>query len=283
MIPKFLLFLLLPLFFLLSGCASMIAFQFTDPVQQTIERQEDLDLLYHGLPSLLLLQESMLLDQPDSSSLLQTAVRGESSYAELLKTYGETDRARQHAQKGAAYACRLMSLSLSLPHSCSADLKDFNASLQQAGSAAVGPLFWSASALGTSMRLEQGSSRSMILIPRILAIMNRLLQLDAAYYYGGPHLFLGYYYGSLPVMLGGRPEESRRHFEEALRLGKRKFLLAQVFYAESYARQTLNRQLFEDLLKEVLSANIEIPELGAVNALARRKAESLLKQEDQLF
>lgn len=261
----------------------MIASQFNNPVQQTIERQQNLDFLYHGLPSLLLLQESLLLDQPDSPDLLLAAVRGESSFAELLNTYGEAERARQHAQKGAGYACRLMSLSLFLPHSCSADLEDFNASLRQAESASVGPLFWSASALGTNIRLEQGSSQSMIMIPRIIAVMNHLLQLDAAYYYGGPHLFLGYYYGSLPVMLGGRPEESRRHFEEALRLGNRKFLLAQVFYAESYARQTQNRQLFENLLKEVLSAHTEIPELGAANALARRKADSLLKQEDQFF
>lgn len=281
---KFILFLLLSLMLTTSGCAGMIASRLADSMQSTMERQSDIDLLYQGLPSLLLLQEAMLNEQTDNATLLLAAARGESGYAEILEVFGEQDRARQHASKGAGYACRLLSSSLALPDACTAQLPFFEAALGQTTAEEVEALFWSATALGTNVRVEQGSPRSLILMPKILAVMKHLLDKAPTFYHGGPHFFLGYYYGSLPVMLGGNSELSRSHFERALEISDRRFLLIQVLYAESYARQTFDRQLFATLLTEVLEANLESNEkLLAANALAKKKAQLLLEQVDQLF
>ena len=175
-----------------------------------MERQDDIDMLYQGIPALLLLQESMLPPGTANEALLLAATRGESGYAELLEAYGEGERARQHARKGAGYACRLLDLRLGLADACSASLPAFRAALAAAPQDAVPALFWSASALGTDMREEQGSPGSLILMPKILAVMNRLVETAPTYYHGGPHLFLGYYYGSLPVMLGRVAVENAR-------------------------------------------------------------------------
>jgi len=278
---KFLLFLVL-LALASSGCSRMIAGRFASSMQATMEEQNDIDQVYEGLPALLLLQESILGPHPDEKILL-AAVRGESSFAELLDVYGEKQRAALHAQKGAAYACKLLDRGLSLPDSCTVPLPAFDAALAKAGNDAVPALFWGASALGTDMKMQQGAPQSLARLPRILAVMNRLLQTAPDFYHGGPLLFLGYYYGSLPVMLGGKPEESKAYFERALEITHRRFLLAQVLYAESYARQVLDRPLFEKLLHEVLDAHIDAPEVRTANALARKKAQDLLSRSDQFF
>jgi len=71
---------LLPLLLLLpSGCARMVVSRFEAPMQATMERQNDLDLLYQGMPTLLLLNETLLADYPTDPGLLLNSVRAESS------------------------------------------------------------------------------------------------------------------------------------------------------------------------------------------------------------
>lgn len=275
---------LLPLLLLLqNGCVKMIASRFEAPMQATMERQDDLDLLYQGMPTLLLLNETILADYPNDESLLLNSVRAESSYAEMLEVYGEKKRARLHAIKARNYACRLLNRSLSLPDACTANLEVFSSTVASADKNRTGSLFWAAEALATDMKLEQGSPEAAALLPRAQTIMTRLVVIAPDYYYGSPHIFLGTLYGMFPPMLGGNPAKSKAQFEEALKINHRRFLLTQVFYAESYARQTLDRQLFENLLHEVLAADIKDPGLQSANALAKKKAAQLLQQVDQYF
>lgn len=154
---KILLFLLPVFFLLLNGCARMVISRFNEPMQVTLERQGDIDLLYQGMPALLLLNESMLADYPDFPSLLLNAVRAEDSYAELLEVHGQKERARQHAKKARNYACRLLEQSLDLPDACTADNRVFAAAVASAGKDKTGALFWSGAALATDIKLEQGA------------------------------------------------------------------------------------------------------------------------------
>ena len=280
-IPFFLL-----LFYLLSltaGCARFMAAKFSRPLQTTLEQQADLELLYQGLPSLLLLNETLLADYPEADDLLLNSVRAESSYAELLEVYDQKTRAAQHAAMAVQTACKLLDRSLALTEACTADSEVFTKAVTRAGKEKTGALFWSAAAMATNMRLAGGAPAAAVLLPKARTIMNRLAIVAPSYYHGGPHIFLGTLYGMLPPMLGGNPEKSRTHFEAALKINDRRFLLTQVLYAESYARQTMDRTLFESLLREVLAADIKTPDLQAANALAKKKASLLLQNADQYF
>ena len=85
-------------------------------------------------------------------------------------------------------------------------------------------------------------------------------------------------------MLGGKPEDSRKHFEKALEIGQREFLPAQVAYARIYARMVYDQDLFTQLLTEVLHFPLEKrPDLALANQAAKRRAEELLAQVDNLF
>ena len=81
--------------------------------------------------------------------------------------------------------------------------------------------------------------------------MERVLQLDPGYYYGERAPFQGDPLSARPEQFGGNLEKADEHFQEAMRWGQGKFLMAEVYYAQYYARQRLDRELFEKTLKHV--------------------------------
>jgi hypothetical protein len=85
-------------------------------------------------------------------------------------------------------------------------------------------------------------------------------------------------------MLGGDPAKSQAHFERALRITGRRFLMAQLYYARSYAAQNLDEELFDRLLDEIDRTSLEVlPENRLANAVAKRKAARLKASKAELF
>jgi hypothetical protein len=119
--------------------------------------------------------------------------------------------------------------------------------------------------------------------PKILALMQRALELDETYYYGGPHLFFATYYANLPPIMGGSAEKSRKAFQEVKRISGDKFLMADVFLAEYYAPLVLDQDLFEKTLRRVRNTPADIdPEIRVMNELARERARLLLEKKDEI-
>ena len=85
-------------------------------------------------------------------------------------------------------------------------------------------------------------------LPWVEALMERVQELDPSFYYGGPHLFKAILLSARPEQFGGNLKKAQEHFQKALDYGQGKFLMTEVYYAEYYARQTLNRDLFASAL-----------------------------------
>jgi hypothetical protein len=116
------------------------------------------------------------------------------------------------------------------------------------------------------------------------ALLERVLQLDPGYYYGGAHLFKAILLSARPEQFGGNLKKAEEHFQKARAYGEGKFFLADVYYAQYYARQTLNRDLFVSTLQRVLATPAGIdPDLTLANTLAQRKAKKLMSQVDEFF
>ena len=110
--------------------------------------------------------------------------------------------------------------------------------------------------------------------------MLRLEQLDESYQQGSVHLFLGAYYAAKPALFGGRPDLSKMEFEKALDTSGGSFLIVQTTYAETYARQTMDKALYDRLLKEVLDFHIDkSPDNALTNQIAKRKAKRMLAND----
>ena len=81
------------------------------------------------------------------------------------------------------------------------------------------------------------------------------------------------------VGCGGDPDRSRFHFERALEISNRSFLMAQVLYASTYGRMVFDKKLHDSLLEEVLAFDLDqAPDNRLVNQIAKRRAKELLEE-----
>jgi hypothetical protein len=226
----------------------------------------------------------MLKNSPDNTRLLRLLSEGYSSYALGFLEDKEPDRARAFYMRGRDYGMRILQQNKDLAKALRGTPEELKAALAQLDADDVPAVFWTAFGWGSFIYLSLGNTDAIADLPRAEALMSFVTSKDSAFYFGGAHLFLGTLYGSRPKMLGGDPEISKNHFEAALRINRGKFLMTYVYYARSYAVQTQNEALFEELLNKVQSSSLDIlPEFRLGNAIAKKKAELLLARKADLF
>ena len=274
-----LLFLLLSL----TGCASLVVDPLLESLSRSLEQETDIDLLVEGSPTLLLMINGFIKSDPGNPALLRTGTRVFRAYAILLDETGKPERARLASEKARRYGFELLGRNQEFKENIKQPLADFKQSLSSFAKADAVDLFWGGQAWALWIKLQGGTPAAMADLPKVEEMMLRVIDLDESTYYGSAHLVLGSIYCSLSPMLGGKPEVGRRHFERALTLSQRQFWPAQVAYADGYARQTFNRELFETLLKEVVSQPLVDNEMATANRLARKKAAELLDRVDDIF
>jgi len=261
----------------------MIVKPLLDPVELSLQKQTDLELIKDGAPALLLLLDGLLAKDPHNKNLLMAATKAYGAYALTLHESNEVDRAISISLKAKTYGITLLNQLPGLMNFKDLTFEECCNAVDKIRKRHVGPLFWGAYGWATWIRFQEGAPGAMADLPIIEDIMLRVVALDDAYYYGGAHIFLGAYYSSRPSMYGGKPEESRMHFERALKINNRKFLLTQVAYAETYARMMFDKKLYQDLLNEVLDQPLEDNEMASSNKLAQIMAKKLLDTTEEYF
>lgn len=274
----------LVLLFLVSSCTSFVVTPLVDPLAQSLQRQTDLELVCDGTPALLLMIDGFITSEPKNKKLLMIGTQSYSAYGAALTECGNAERAAQISIRAKEYGMNLLSLLPGLKESLSLPLDGFTQSLKKIDSTQVKYLFWGGYGWASWIQHESGSAAAIADLLKVEQIMLRVLELDETFYNGAAHLFLGAYYGAKPKLYGGKPEESRFHFERALAISNRQFLLVQVAYAETYGRMVFDRKLYENLLKEVLDFPLEkMPEQALSNQVAKRRARRLLDEVDMYF
>jgi len=254
------------------------------PTVENLQRQTDLDLACDGTSSFLLMLDSMIVSDPGNRKLLLTATQAYGAYSAVLDVCGKPERAAYVSTKAKRYGLALLSAQPELESIRVMDPVYLRATLEQFDRRDIPMLFWAGNGWATWIRYQEGSPAALADLVRVEQIMLRVIELDESYYHGGAHIFLGAYYGAKPPMFGGKPELSREHFEKALALSNREYLPCQVAYAEIYAKMTYNRQLYIDLLQEVIDFPIDKrPDIALANQAAKRMASRMLGQLDRYF
>jgi hypothetical protein len=253
------------------------------PAIGNLQQQTDVNLVCEGAPAYLLMIDSMLVSSPKSCDLLLSGAQSYSAYAMALEECGGADdqRIEPVAGKAKLYGIRLLGRYLPINGGEDYDVLDRNlaAKLATLGRSDVPNIFWGTFGWLTWVKNQHGSPEAIADLVVIEKIMARLLEIDETYQGGSIHLFFGSYYAAKPAMFGGRPDLSKMHFEKALLLSNRGFLLTQTTYAETLARTTLDQELHDRLLKEVLAFPLDsAPEFGLSNRIAVNKAKRLLKE-----
>ena len=263
-----------------SGCTSLLIDTLLDPLTLSLQKQTDLELLQDGAPSLLLLLDGFSASDPDNERLLMTATKAYGAYAATLYESGKAERAANMSVKARDYGISLINQLPGLENINGLTLTEIDEALAGISTGQVGHLFWGAYGWATWIQFQDGAPAAMADLPIVELIMLRVVELDESFYYGGAHIFLGSYYGSRPKMYGGKLEESRLHFEKALAINDRLFLPTQVAYAQTYARIMFDRELYLELLTEVIEQPLSDSETASSNTLAKVTAEKLIAQID---
>lgn len=148
----------------------------------------------------------------------------------------------------------------------------------------VAAMFWTASNWGKWVDMHRDDPEAIAQLPRATALMQRVIELEDSFYYGGAHMFFGVYYGSRAPAIGGDFKKSRAYFDHAREITSGKLLVPDLLQAQYLARQQFNRKEFHELLTGIINAPDNLmPELSLQNQVAKRKAAALLKRENEWF
>lgn len=249
-----------------------------------MNRETDLELARAAIPANLKLIEGLILELPDNAELRLQAAQAFYGYAWGFVEDDDASRASGLYRRGLEHALRALAVAGIAGDVTALPLPELERQLAALGRDAVPALFWSASCWAKWIDMNRDDPARLADLGKAAALMARVLELDANYYHGGPHLFFGVYYGSRPPMLGGDFERAARHFDEARAATNGRLLLGDLLRAQYLARQQLDRRQFHERLTAVANAPTDIfPEMALVNALAMQKARNLLAREEEWF
>jgi len=282
-------FFLLCLLFLLSACLPNkkltvgAAATLLDGVARSSSQQSDLRILREGMPAYLMLIDGMIQAVPNNEQLLLAGAQSYSSFASLFVEDQDKDYANLLYERGKQYALRSLEMR-GFKDPLQRPFDDFKEGLNRLGKKEVPTLFWTATCWANWIRLNLDSIEAVSELPRVEAMMKRTLELDEGFYYGGPHLFMGIWFASRPKIAGGDLKKAQEHFLKAMDLGRGKFLMAYVYYANHYARKRMDKDLFTSTLQKVLEIPADTsPDLVLLNTVAKRQAKELLSRVEEYF
>jgi len=246
-------------------------------------KQSDLRLIREGMVSYLMLIDGMVEALPDNERLLISAAQSYASYASAFVQDEDPEYALALYARAREYALRALE-QIGFTNPVSRSFDDFEISLKDLGKKDVSYIFWAATCWGSWISLNRGSIEAMAELPRVELMMKRVLALDEAFYYGGAHIFMGILDASRPKIAGGDLNQARDHFLKAIELGDGKFLMAQIYYADNYAKKAFKKELYLSILQEVLKTPADgTSELTLLNTVAHTKAKKMLEEADDFF
>lgn len=269
----------------LTGCASLVSSsteRMASNITQAMLNQDDLETVKAGAPAYLLMIDGLIEGSPEDVSLLLAGSKLYSSYATTFVT--DEARSRRLAAKSLSYAKRAMCQNNS-PLCKGVDGRLDNLENVLAGTDLNDQkiLYGYAVAWAGWIQANTSDWNAIAAIPKLVALLNRSIALNQTFDDGGAHLYLGVLTTLLPPSAGGKPEVGRKHFEHAQKLSDGNNLMVNVLFAKHYARLVFNQKLHDQLLKQVLSADIKKPSLTLINTLAKTRAKRLLAESSDYF
>lgn len=277
------------------ACKSMTAKMTVDVARdasRALEQESDYEFAEAAAPGNLKFLEGLLQVIPNHKVLLEMLTEGFAKYAFAFveeraaeaRARGDEERYERLVERAVglyeragAYGLRRLGLIRGWDAAWAKGGAALRQKLSELGPEHAGALFWTAYSFGGAINLGQ-SPEQLALLPKVVMLMRRVLEIDETFYHGGPHLFFGAYYMALPRALGGNPEKSREHFEKGVAISGGKALLAKVLFARMYAKRVGDKALHDRLLREVQEAPADLlPAQRLANLVAKRKAARLAK------
>lgn len=273
---------LLFLSLLLTGCASKAMNNMADGLAMGIANHDDIATVRDSIPAYLLLIDGFILKDPDNKDLLLAGARLYDIYASVFVE--DTQRAARLSTKAYGYGRR--ALCLEYADLCRYDqgaYDDFSREIVKIEADDLPLLYAYATAWVGWIQAHNSDFRAIAELPKVELAFEQIIILDERYERGQAQLYLGVLRTLRPPSLGGKPEEGRAHFEQAIEYSDGRNLYIKVEYARRYARLMFDQALHNRLLNEVLTADPKENGLTLNNMLAQKQARQLLASSATYF
>lgn len=270
---------------LTSGCAALIsnaASNLADNLSSAMLNQDDPEIVRAGSPSFMLLLDSFVEGSPDDPILLAAAANMYASYGAVFvddeaRAVRLTARARNYANRGICVvyvaSCDWRGMSYD----------EFVASLDGLDRKHADMVYAYGIATLAYLRARSSDWNTLAELPQAEALLKRYLVISGDAAKSSAHMYLGIILTLRPPALGGKPEEARIHFEQAIALSGGRDLSAKIEFAKGYAKLLYERELHDRLVSEVLDASPYAERLTLTNVLAQEEALRLRAAADDYF
>jgi hypothetical protein len=267
------------------GCSSLMNSATTgmaNNLTSAVLNQDDVLLVQEGAPAYLIAIDALIEGSPQNQTLLLAGAQLYSAYASSFVT--DPVRASRLSSKAMGFGWRALCLrSTNLCEASRGRFDAFEVALTSTDRKDLPALYGYGVAWAGWVRLNASDWNAVAQLPKVQALMERVVELEPGYDAGRADLYLGILYTLRPASLGGRPELGRTYFERAIELSNGKDLLAKVMMANQYARLVFNQPLHDRLLEEVIAADPVAPGYTLSNTIAQEQALELLAESNEYF
>lgn len=277
----------------LGGCSTrqlMVQGLGNELASQGEAQEEDLGLAREASAFYLKLTEALLRETPGNLKLAQAVAGGFTQYAFAFVGFEAERLEAKDAKAAQALNERAKRLYLRAHRHAMVALEattpGFGAALAQADAAKwpllrepqIGVAYWAAASWGAAIALSKDEPDSVADLPLAFRLASLAWQASPAYGDGALASLMGSFEAARP---GGSPQQAAVYFDAAIAAGGGHNAGAFVAKAEGIAQPAGDRQAFEALLQQALTASKARPTVA--NAAMRERALWLLGSADDLF
>jgi len=278
----------------LSGCSTnrLLARAVADQLAaRADDQEEDLELARDAAPFFLKFSESVLAQTPDHEALAETVAAGFVRYAWAFVAF-EADRVESRDSAAAArlrqravklYARAEGHAMRALEHHYPGIGQKLAASSSPRDALEIAPrhaglAYWAAAAWGARISLSKSDAESLAQLPAATRLVTRLTACCLTWGDGAIAALAGNFEAGRP---GGRIEDARRWFDEAMRLSGSRMAAVPLARAEALSLPAGDREEFVRLVREAVAIASRYP--GADNRIMLDRAQWLLDTVDDRF
>ncbi|GBD03201.1 hypothetical protein HRbin19_00482 [bacterium HR19] len=276
----------------------------TGEAAQEIQKYDVPFIVGAGIPANLLILETGRLLDPENEKILSNLAETYCSYGSGFVEDYDQEKANILYYKGYKYAEQALSLKNKEFARVLEKLKKGEGSPEELAKTLrkkdIKEAFWYTACLGYWISTSKGSPESVVEISKMLALVDKLIELDENFFYGGPLLLKATFYASAPNILGGSPVKAKIYFDKVFKKTGGKFYLAKAVYAQFYAtllKDRTEKEVYEEELARLedkiksyddIIANTEDPNIRAklqsqVENFKRELEELKKKEVAELF